>query len=460
MDNDCDGWVNEDLMPADLNSTPVVTAVYPVCTTGNLFSANLNNGANSAVIEGDGPDLWYHLTAQYNTLRVGLTAAAGDNSIQIYQDMNGCLMLVSEEHEITSGNQILLTDGLVTGETYYVAIHQNAAPTNPSAKVCFTHLLPSICDHAYSGNTGVYSSVCRSFKAQYRANALHYIFNIQSATESGLDLGITPWSYTTTTSSTIVTRLGTLLPANFGSHPKVYTLDIPVVYGLYDAANQLNTITAQATQTCTITLLPESAVSLRTTDRCPNVKAINQSIATDRSICGAQRYEWELTQVMPTAQAPITVLGGLNNNFLFLNTVPGMANGKTYNVRVRPIHSTGVVGEYGAAHCMKTTGAGMVMENHPGSAEPSHPSSLSQARVGGEMVSLFPNPTVDGQVTLLWNESQEGSKELILRDVQGRIVWKQKVVLEGNVLELDWKILDTGIYLLEVDGQTLRVVKG
>ncbi len=102
----------------------------------------------------------------------------------------------------------------------------------------------------------------------------------------------------------------------------------------------------------------------------------------------------------------------------------------------------------------------MVMENHPGSAEPSHPSSLSQALVGGEMVSLFPNPTADGQVTLLWNESQEGSKELILRDVQGRIVWKQKVVLEGNVLELDWKILDTGIYLLEVDGQTLRVVKG
>ncbi len=163
---------------------------------------------------------------------------------------------------------------------------------------------------------------------------------------------------------------------------------------------------------------------------------------------------------MPTAQAPITVLGGLNTNFLFLNTVPGMANGKTYNVRVRPIHSTGVVGEYGAAHCMKTTGAGMVMENHPGSAEPSHPSSLSQARVGGEMVSLFPNPTVDGQVTLLWNESQEGSKELLLRDVQGRIVWKQKVVLEGNVLELDWKTLDTGIYLLEIDGYNLRVIKG
>ena len=460
MDNDCDGWVNEDLMPADLNSTPVVTAVYPVCTTGNLFSANLNNGANSAVIEGDGPDLWYRLTAQYNTLRVGLTAAAGDNSIQIYQDMNGCLMLVSEEHELTSGNQILLTDGLVTGETYYVAIHQNAAPTNPSAKVCFTHLLPSICDHAYSGNTGEYSSVCRSFKAEFRAQASQYIFNVLEMSQMGSNTSITPWNYTTPTASSILTRLGILLPANTTGSSQVYTLSIPALYQLLDAAGNMSILQANAINTCELILQPESGVSLRSSDRCPNVKAINQSIATDRSICGAQRYEWELTQVMPTAQAPITVLGGLNTNFLFLNTVPGMANGKTYNVRVRPIHSTGVVGEYGAAHCMKTTGAGMVMENHPGSAEPSHPSSLSQALVVGEMVSLFPNPTVDGQVTLLWNERQEGSKELILRDVQGRIVWNQKVVLEGNVLELDWKTLDTGIYLLEVDGQTLRVVKG
>jgi hypothetical protein len=101
-----------------------------------------------------------------------------------------------------------------------------------------------------------------------------------------------------------------------------------------------------------------------------------------------------------------------------------------------------------------------VMEDHPGSAEPSHPSSLSQARVGGEIVSLFPNPTLDGQVTLMWNEFQEGQKELVLRDVQGRIIWKQKVALEGNLIELDWKHIDTGIYLLEVDGETMRVIKG
>jgi hypothetical protein len=234
---------------------------------------------------------------------------------------------------------------------------------------------------------------------------------------------------------------------------RVYTINVPVVYNLSDAAGNISSLTANATSTCTVTLQPEVGVTLRTTDRCPNIKAINQSIATDRSICGTLRYEWEFTQTAPTLQPAVTVLGGLNSTALFLNTVPGMANGKTYNVRVRPIHTTGEIGNYGAVQCMKTTGAGMVMEDHPGSAEQLALSTMAN-------ISLFPNPTVDGQVTLMWKESQEGQKELVLRDVQGRVVWKEKVVVEGNVMELDWKALDTGIYLLEVDGEVMRVVKG
>lgn len=211
-------------------------------------------------------------------------------------------------------------------------------------------------------------------------------------------------------------------------------------------------------QSSTVTLQPEVGVTLRTADRCPNIKATNQSIATDRSICGAQRYEWEFTQTAPTAQAPVTVMGGLNTTALFLNTVPGMANGKTYNVRVRPIHTTGEIGAYGATQCMKTTGAGMILENQSGSAAEETP--ILSISAGGDIISLFPNPTIDGQVTLMWKENQEGQKEMVLRDVQGRVVWKQKVVIEGNILELDWKTLDTGIYLLEVDKETVRVVKG
>jgi hypothetical protein len=453
LDNDCDGQIANGLSSTDINAVNVNTALYPACSAGNLFSANLNNGVNTLVINGAGPDLWYRLTAQHNALRASLSAATGNNSVGIYQDLGGCLVLITEENEATTGNQVLLTDDLQVGDTYYIAVHQIAGSSNASAKICFNHLVATTCDHVYSGNTGVYGTVCSSFKAQYKANVSQYIFNVLSATQNGSNLNITPWSYSTPTSSSIITRLGTLLPANMSASNKVYTLSIPVTYGLYDAANNLTLLTANATSTCTVTLQPEAGVMLRTSDRCPATKAINQSIATDRSICGALRYEWEFTQTAPTAGLPVTVLSGLNSTALFLNTVPGMANGKTYNVRVRPIHTTGEVGNYGAVQCMKTTGAGMVMEDHPGSAELLTLSMMAN-------ISLFPNPTVDGQVTLMWKEFQEGTKEMTLRDVQGRVVWKEKVVMEGNMMELDWKALDTGIYLLEVDGETMRVIKG
>jgi hypothetical protein len=342
---------------------------------------------------------------------------------------------------------------LQVGGEYFIAVHQVLPPANNSAKVCFGHLTSTTCDHVYSNYTGVYPNVCASFKAQYKTFALSYIFNVLSCSQNGLVQPISPWSYSTPSSSSVISRLGVIFPVNQSGFNRTYTLSIPVVYGLTDAAGNLELLTAQATSSCSLVLSSESAVALRLADRCPNIKAINQSVVTDRSICGTLRYEWEFTQTAPTAGLPVTVLGGLNSTALFLNTVPGMANGKTYNVRVRPIHTTGEVGNYGAVQCMKTTGAGMVMEDHPGAAEQLALSTMAN-------ISLFPNPTVDGQVTLMWKEFQEGQKELVLRDVQGRVVWRQKVVIEGNVFELDWKTLDTGIYLLEVDGEVMRVVKG
>jgi hypothetical protein len=452
-DNNCNGQINEGLQTNSITSINVNTAIFPTCTTGNLFSANLNNGVNTAIIEGTGPDLWYKLTAQYNTLRVGLSAASGSNSLSIYRDFGECLQMMMTENEITSGNQTLLTDDLVVGEVYYIALHQNSSPTNASAKLCLNHLVASTCDHVYSNYTGVYNSVCSSFKAQFKTYATNYIYNVQSASQNGIDLNITPWSYNTPTSSSIVTRLGSIFPVNMSGSAKNYVLSVPVVYGLSDAAGNLEFLTANGTSTCSLTLSSEAPVVLRSADRCPNVKAINQSIQTDRSICGAIRYEWEFTQLLPIAQTPIAVLGGLNSNVLFLNAVAGMSNGKTYNVRVRPIHSNGEVGAYGGSFCMKTTGAGMMIqsnENH----------QVAPSLLSSEIeVSLFPNPTADGKVSLLWNMYQEDFKHLILRDAQGRIVWKTDVMVEGNLLEIDISNIQSGWYSLEVNGKLLRVVK-
>ena len=445
IDENCNGQINEGLTSNDVPFVVSTTALYPTCSTGNLLSANLNNGTNTAVIAGDGPDLWYKITAQFNSFRASLSAATGDNIVSLYQDLGGCLVLLQEEHEATTGNQILLSDDLTPGGVYYVAVHKVSGSANASAKICFNHFVGSTCDHVYCANTGIYANTCISFKAQFKANASNYIFNVLSGTQGGVDMGITPWSYTTPTSSSIITRIGTLLPANLGATPRIYSLSVGVSYAMYDAANNLTTITANPTSTCTAQLNAEAPVVLRSSDRCPTFKAITSSVATDRQICGATRYEWELTQTAPVAAAPVTVQGGLNTNVLFLSNVPGMANAKTYSVRVRPLFANAAPGAYGATQCMKTTGAGMVMEENQDEV-------LAALSNGTQMVVVYPNPSSTGQIVLQWNQPLESDLKVKLFNSMGQLVYGERYFEEGaTMLPVQVKEVASGMYLLEVE---------
>jgi hypothetical protein len=118
------------------------------------------------------------------------------------------------------------------------------------------------------------------------------MINVLSSTMNGVDQSITPWTYTTPSATSIVSRLGEILPNNTDVAAKVYTVRVPVVYNIPDAANNISSIIAHDNQSCTITLNRENAIALRLSDRCPATKALNSSIAPDRTVCGAIRYEW------------------------------------------------------------------------------------------------------------------------------------------------------------------------
>ena len=476
LDDNCNGQIDEGFSAAAINAVAAVTALYPVCSGNSIRSANLNNGANSAGIDGNGNDLWYSFTAQFNTFRAGLSAASGDNDVRLYtMTPGGCLELIETEHEITSGNQTLLSDQLTVGQTYYVAVHSISGPMNASAKICFNHLNASTCDHYYSNNTGIYNSVCNSFKAQYRANAVAYTFDVLSATQNNVNQNITPWSYTTTSASTVVPRLGTLLPANQGTSAIVYTLKVPVLYSLFDAAGNFENLFAQATTTCTVTLNAEQTVALRISDRCPTNKSLTSTIAPDRTVCGAMHYDWEFTQVLPTAGTAQVVQGGNYTTVFFLSNVPGIGAGKTYNVRVRPVHSSGITGNWGAVQCLRVGSAGII--NHPGSADadpPLLPKHRDAFAAGGETIAsyaIYPNPTSTGSFVLEYNGprrgelifaqeptttesifAQESAQELVMMDITGKVVFKTNLVLNGNVAEINFGDLESGLYLVELNG--------
>ncbi len=480
LDNNCNNQVDEGFTIPTINPVAVTPALYPVCTGNALKSADFNAGTNSPIIDGNGPDLWYSFTAQFNTLRVGLSAAFGDNSIGLYTLNNGCLDLITEEHEVytastlATGNQILLSDQLTVGQTYYVAVHQIAGPTNASAKVCFTYLNGSACDHYYSNNTGVYTSVCNSFKAQYRANATNYIFNVLSGTQNGVNMNLTPWSYTNNNANSVVARLGSILPANHSGVSRVYTLAVPVVYGLTDAAGNVSNLLANATTTCTVTLNSEATIALRQADRCPATKSITATIASDRTVCGAMRYDWEFTEVLPNPGAAQVVQGGAYASVFFLSNVPGVAAGKTYNVRVRPIHTSGNAGNWGAVNCLRIGNAGMVLDNHPvQTAQALVRTPLLSLRAGGEMnasYSIYPNPTATGSFVLQYNGTRRGesifaqettmesTQELKMMDISGKVVYQQQVVLNGNAVEVQFGDLASGVYVVMVGEERMRLI--
>jgi hypothetical protein len=463
VDDNCNGQIDEGIAGQLVNALTVSTAIFPSCNPGNIASANLNNGADTPWIPGNGKDLWFKFTAQYNAVRVGLSAATGDNAMTLYRDFNGCVTVIATEHESTTGNQTLISDQLEVGGLYYVLLHQVSGTANASAKLCFNHFTASTCDHIYSNGTGVYSSVCGSFKVAYRANASQYMIDVLSCTMSGMDQGLTPWTYTTPSSSSIVSRLGMVLPANTDVAAKQYTVRVPVVYNVADAANNLTTIVAQESTTCNITLNVQSPIALRLSDRCPATKAMNSTIAPDRTVCGAVRYDWEFTEVLPNPGAAQVVQGGAYASVFFLNNVPGMGTGKTYSVRVRPVHSSGVFGSWGSAQCLRISGSGMVLQSESDFSIESRVSS----------VSIYPNPTTTGSFVLQYNGSRRGEsifaqestttdlpivEELKMMDITGKVVYQQQVVLNGNAVEIKFGNLATGVYVVMLGEERLRLV--
>ncbi|MEY2763952.1 MAG: hypothetical protein RLZZ205_376 [Bacteroidota bacterium] len=444
VDDNCNGQIDEGLTPGAIVSTVVNTNVYPVCVAGNMFAANLNNGSDSPVIAGDGPDLWYSVTAQYNALRVGLSAATGNNTLQLYRNNNGCLELIVSENETTTGNQILIYDQLEVGQQYYVALHRNSGTSNASAKICFHHFVESTCDNYYSNGTGVYSSVCSSYKVAYRANATSYNINMLSASQNNVDLGYTAYSYTTPNSGTVIARLGTLVAPNNTGSPINYTLNVGVVYSLPDAAGNFSSIIAEPTSTCALTLNSEPTTSLRLADRCPALKATNQPISMSRAVCGALYYQWEFTQTLPSASPAVYANTANFASVLFLNNVPGIGPGKTYNVRVRAVHASGNMGEWGATECLRTAGTGMDLL-----AE-----DLSQGLVDftSSDVIIYPNPVMNGTFTIIGKDAMESEAKIEIYNNLGARIYAGTVFSEGSKwIEVpvanDWA---SGLYMVNV----------
>ena len=84
---------------------------------------------------------------------------------------------------------------------------------------------------------------------------------------------------------------------------------------------------------------------------------------------------------------------------------------------------------------------------------------------------IYPNPTSTGSFVLQYNGARRGEltfapdatkelmfmEELVMMDITGKIVFKTNVVLNGNIAEIHFGDLESGLYLVDFGGERSRL---
>jgi hypothetical protein len=163
-----------------------------------------------------------------------------------------------------------------------------------------------------------------------------------------------------------------------------------------------------------------------------------------RAVCGALYYQWEFSQTVPSIAPAVYANTANYASVLFLNNVPGMGPGKTYNVRVRAVHASGNMGEWGPIECLITVGSGMALLADDQTA--------GMVDFGTTDVAIYPNPVMEGTFTIIGQDAMETEVKVEVYNNLGARVWASTYFSEGSKLievpvAADWA---SGLYMVNV----------
>ncbi len=480
----CGNGIDEDCSGADLSCSSsgfdASVAVLNIGTynTGSQsnVSVNLANGTNTVENPGIGLELWYNFVAQSNAVRIQLTGSssvADDNDLSIFEtpaSSGSQLIPLAVENDVhpgaqgaaaDGGNETLLFDGLTVGVNYSVCVrNNNSSPGTVSMRIAF--LRGSQTDiGVYTNNTGIFANTCQNFKAKFRSGASGYTvkrFNVEANASNG---SVADWSFAipagaSTTVASTVCQLGKIVAPNLGSSSITYFVTVDAHYNLADAFGTLTPITAYGTIVGPMTLAPEAALTVRASDQCPAYKRLTSSLATNRSICGASQYNWEFTQVLPSAGIASSVNGAVGGSrILAMSAISGVALGQTYDVRIRAKHADNSFTAFTATPaCARTVAAaGMPTLENEG--------TISTTALNNASIALYPNPS-NGEMVQLAVSNFEGNLSVEILDATGRMIQKENIVAEGSInkmIEFNNE-LSNGMYHVKVsNGSETSTVK-
>jgi hypothetical protein len=195
------------------------------------------------------------------------------------------------------------------------------------------------------------------------------------------------------------------------------------------------------------------SMQLNSAARCSNgAVTLSTVISGDPFVCLSVNYEWEFTRTdIPTA--PFYHLRGAANRFMNLGTVPGLVQGATYDVRVRPIFAGGA-GNWGPVQCMQLAAPLLSVMTE---SEVFHemPSFRTEEPIESapSQLQVFPNPATGNGFSINYAGLEEWeTAEVVVFDATGRAVYSS-VHSGSELINLEIRpqeVMAAGNYIVHV----------
>ncbi len=460
VDDNCSGFVDEgcpSTIPGEepFNSLLVSSSYFSNCNSfyGTLAGAFPSTLAQSTCVTGE--DRWYNFT----TLSTGVTIFIGSNANDILielQDING--NVIDIENAVAGiGTEILTRTGLTVGATYRVGIrnYNSNAQAGGQFSGCIRHLRAGGSDSGTSLAWPSTIGMCNVFKASYcGGTGVQYRYTWTGLT--GIAAGQV-YTRTQTSDYLSLTSVTPTLPAGC-----MYNVLVTAIYSIPNGAGVNEVFEMPAANPTTITISANPLTSLRTSDQCSSGTRFRGSVVASLPwVCGVTNWRWRFTEVNPitlqTVGLPIEQNRGAASNFLNLNNVAALQNGKTYAVQTSPVYSyTGTNYQWGPVKYMCIVGsAGLIldpMEDVSQDSSRDAKQGLSEDLTQELELSVFPNPTNGDALTMSLSGITSDNVQVKVYDALGRKIESKRFVVDGTLqtslsFEED---LSNGLYILEV----------
>jgi hypothetical protein len=328
---------------AGLPTLAINPEFFPNCTgvAGTTTLPGANSGLPAQGPFGGNPDdeVFYQLTAPCN----GALKAVVDGSIAIdavVELYDGAFNLLDAADATLEGDaEIVYSDGIVGGDTYYVRVYDYYTGITGSFTICLSAYCASSPDAPYPTLT---YQACDVYKCDYIPGVANYNWNFVPQ-GGGATL-----TYSSVGNYTFVALSDLSAPVQYG---ETYDVRIDAVFNDPDLGTLV--VEGQITDVCVMDDAPSTELR---SDFVGGTYQLNANIRCGQS-CDATSYIWRLTPVGGSSLPDVTVPA--TSTIVNLCSFTGILPSTTYDVEVAVVYG-GIQYDFGPVNQINTAGQPVV----------------------------------------------------------------------------------------------------